>query len=95
MGRFRVGQKVRIVRPEPFPVGFAENQYGETALYGRIVTISAPPIIEYGFFRYPVDIVFQGRTVAPIEPALVPVYDGDTPASWETCAWRPRELLNV
>src|SRR5712692_8875493 len=93
MGKFRVGQKVRIVRPEPFPTGFQENKYGEVVLYGKIVTISALPFSQDGFLRYPTDIDWNGQIVAPIEPALAPLYDGDTPASWETCAWRPKETV--
>lgn len=95
MGKFRVGQKVRIVEPKPYPAGFVANRYGESVLYGKITTISAPAYKADGFLRYPVDIYFRGQTVAPIEPALVPLYDGDEPASWETCEWRPKELSNV
>lgn len=93
MPKFRVGQKVRLVKPEPYPAGFVEDRYGESVLYGKITTITAPPYKASGYLRYPVDIYFKGENVAPIELALVPLYDGDEPASWETCAWRPRDTF--
>lgn len=34
----------------------------------------------------------RGYLFAAVQSELRPLYDGEQPASWETCAWRPRNL---
>lgn len=38
--------------------------------------------------------VKPGYLLAAPQPELRPMYDGDQPASWSRCAWRPREVCH-
>jgi hypothetical protein len=99
MSKFSVGQKVRLVEPTGW---HGERQPEAQRFIGATATIIDGPFQDdrpttagrYGP-RYGVDVISPAATLYPVEACLVPLYDGDIPASWETCAWRPRETLNV
>lgn len=89
MRNLSVGTKVRIVHPG------ANVLPDEECLLGAIGHIT-----KIGFWngvaRFHLDLPpHLGFEIAPIREALLPLYDGDEPASWETCAWRPREITHA
>jgi hypothetical protein len=92
MSKFFVGQMVRIVAYR-FPP-FAD---GDATLVGKVGEIIAPGEVSLGYQRWFVDIKSSkpNCSVCPIEGVMEPVYDGDVPASWSDCAWRPRELVKA
>jgi len=87
MGSLSVGTKCRIVRGE------GKILSGEEDLIGQVGCITRIEVIR-GEVRFHLDLPpHNGYPVAPIRNHLIPLYDGDEPASWETCAWRPKEIV--
>jgi hypothetical protein len=86
MDKFRVGQKVRIIKcKEP------EHQY----LIGMTCTITSPSFADWRdetYRRYETDLMAEGKMVQPKEECIEPVYDGDEKSSWSECAWNPNKV---
>jgi|SRR5712671_2716207 len=96
MDKFRIGQKVKLVRPTGWK--FPDSAIDKAA-EGQITFISGGPQPDDSRFalglRWEVEFIspITRRRSWPLEIAMVPLYDGDEPASWETCAWRPRDTF--
>jgi hypothetical protein len=95
MPKFRVGQKVQVIsEASPIPPWlfwvrgnvFCVEQIRQTDRFGQW----------YGLDH----VTPLGRIVA-LEEILRPVNDGDSPSTWDQCAWRPnpafksKELVHV
>lgn len=92
MDKFYVGQRVRIVRYQ-YP-GYVD---GDATLVGKVATITAQDPDSLVHRRWFLDLQSnrENCAVCPIEGVMEPVYDGDVPAVWSDCAWRPRELVKA
>jgi hypothetical protein len=92
MSKFFVGQRVRIVTHR-YP-GYVD---GDATLVSKVATIIAPDPNRLGHRRWFLDLKSNTTScaVCPIEGVMEPVYDGDVPAAWADCAWRPRELVKA
>jgi hypothetical protein len=92
MSKFYVGQRVRIVTHR-YP-GYSD---GDATLVGKVGEIIAPGGPSQDQRRWYLDLKSSkdNAAVCPIEGVMEPVYDGDVPASWSDCAWRPRELVKA
>ncbi len=89
MDKFRVGQMVRKVRP-------AQPESGDWPI-GTIGTITGPRTLQLSacgkyVWAYTTDQFSEHGQWIPSEEILAPVYDGDLPASWEGCAWKPEKV---
>ena len=77
--RFRVGQKVRIIRTEKHTAKYRD----------MVVTIKAK--VGYVSDRFEDDMCYDiGLEVYGEDRALEPVYDGDQKSSWSESAWKPQ-----
>jgi hypothetical protein len=87
MDKFRVGQKVRIIRPAIVDIGkivtVTSQRHWEDVMY----QLSSKP--DYDYYVYELD----DGDCAP-EDCLEPISDGDEKSSWSECAWKPKELCN-
>lgn len=94
--KFKVGQ--RVIWAPGAPAGDGTERYTGTIIQERRMrrfegTGSAS-------LRYRLDLdgygaVTEGRyCFAALERELRPLYDGDQPASWADCAWKPREVAH-
>lgn len=87
MDKFRVGQKVRIIKV-----------HRATEWLGTITTIIQPkrrlPFHEGYIDAYTVDIAppVGYLTFSVPEDCLEPVYDGDQKSSWSESAWKPKDV---
>lgn len=84
MAKYRVGQMVRVLRE-------ATAKPSCAIALGVSATIVGIDFIRGGI-AYRLDVVStEGKLVWARECALRPIYDGDLPASWEDCAWKPEK----
>jgi len=88
MDKFRVGQMVRKVR--------LAGDVGELPI-GTIgcITDCVKERCWLGkfYFGYGTDTVTPGGYIwTPREDLIELIYDGDQPASWEDCAWKPEKI---
>lgn len=88
--KFYVGQRVRITSHRYPP--FAD---GNHSLVGKVGSITAKAMVQYGHQRWYLDLSDENGKVCPIEAVLEPIYDGDTLVAWSDCAWRPKELVKA
>jgi hypothetical protein len=90
MDKYRIGQKVRIIRVVE----------GNESLLNKVVEITAQRrkfsnIIYGDWLGYSVSCRgnFEGFEYNPPEDWLEPVYDGDEKSSWSEFSWRPKEKI--
>lgn len=91
MSRFSVGQRVRIIASGPYR--------------GTVCTVMSPliparnaklRIVPDGELVHELDIDGPGDTAMIATPdCLEPINDGDQPASWSDCAWKPKHLSHT
>jgi hypothetical protein len=92
MDKFRVGQKVRIIKAVHNP-----------ELLGVVCVITEEKRERTSFidghkwqgYGVDIDVIRSNRKihVCPSEHSIEPVYDGDEKSSWSECAWKPKELV--
>lgn len=88
MDKFRVGQKVRIIKSKhPERVGLiatiTQKRAWRKHLDGNLI------------FGYRLDLPPKNKSAkfcSYPEESLAPVYDGDEKISWSECAWNPNEV---
>lgn len=83
--RFHAGQMVEVIKTAPIFRGFLGMRF---VLEGKPAFSS---ILGEWCWSVPADWM---RNLFAEEHCLKPIYDGDQPASWEDCAWRP-DLVEV
>lgn len=84
--RFSVGERARITCTVP------GGRLNLPQFEGHITTICGLAFIENNRLHY-TTLMPPGAPQVACENCLVPVYDGDEPAKWATCEWRPKELV--
>ena len=88
MDKFHVGQRVIWITPKPdsrryVATVLSQRERREKLSTGKRHLVYRLDVDGHGT-RHP-----RGTLYAAPEPELRPIYDGDQPASWATCAWRP------
>lgn len=79
MDKYRVGQKVRLIKSERFPQDVGRVFFIVEPRYWRL-----DPVYNEEYFGY----LLEDGTGCQ-EHKLAPVYDGDGKSSWEECLWKP------
>jgi hypothetical protein len=92
MDKFRVGQRVIWITPKPDSQRYVATVISQRERLpyvdtGRHYLVYRLDIDGYGT-RHP-----EGTLYGAPERELRPIYDGDQPASWSTCAWRPSGVM--
>jgi hypothetical protein len=87
MDKFKVGDKVRIIKKSWLPWNWKYNKLVGTVFHVSYVGYSLEDKLDYcNLLEFPdQDLCFDFASIAL-------VYDGDEKSSWEECAWKP---LNV
>jgi hypothetical protein len=92
MHKLRIGQKVQVMPCNCTPG--LERYFGEITFV--IAKVSFEDMVALlqpydGRPYYELELMNDlGVRAKACESVLRPIYDGDAPASWETCAWRPK-----
>lgn len=89
MSKFKVGDRVRIIRTQKYPqcLGMICAIKGGLKLRTDLSTGKR-------LLRYQLDILAPGSPHhALVMPSQIePYYDGDEPAKWSECVWQPKQV---
>jgi hypothetical protein len=90
MDKFKPGDRVETIRVPDAVSPTGRWNFSPDIIGKRGTVTSTATLDNWGLWRYDVQLD-NGEKCEPIEQGIVPIYDGDTVVSWETCAWRPKE----